>query len=139
MHVLRADGRIGLITGYMLVPGVQTMYNLEVAHDHTFTVGAGQWVVHNACGPRNLIDGMKMTVNEALDAAENFLGKGYRDLGNGRFVSADGRRQVRMGDSDILGWHGGGPHINFEILEDNPFKPGKLRIIRNIHIHLLDR
>jgi filamentous hemagglutinin len=28
---------------------VMTMYNLEVAQDHTFTVGAGQWVVHNAC------------------------------------------------------------------------------------------
>lgn len=27
------------------------MYNLEVAQDHTFTVGAGQWVVHNHCGP----------------------------------------------------------------------------------------
>jgi hypothetical protein len=25
------------------------MYNLEVAQDHTFTVGDGQWVVHN-CG-----------------------------------------------------------------------------------------
>ncbi len=26
------------------------MYNLEVAHDHTFTVGTGQWVVHNCSG-----------------------------------------------------------------------------------------
>jgi hypothetical protein len=25
------------------------MYNLEVAQDHTFTVGDGQWIVHNAC------------------------------------------------------------------------------------------
>ncbi|GAC1666927.1 MAG: hypothetical protein PVS3B3_37880 [Ktedonobacteraceae bacterium] len=25
------------------------MYNLEVAQDHTFTVGSGQWVVQN-CG-----------------------------------------------------------------------------------------
>ncbi len=25
----------------------------EVAHDHTFTVGDGQWVVHNECGPLN--------------------------------------------------------------------------------------
>jgi hypothetical protein len=49
MHVLRADGRYGVITGYKLVPGAKTMYNLEVAQDHTFTVGVGQWVVHN-CG-----------------------------------------------------------------------------------------
>ena len=31
------------------MPGVKTMYNLEVAHDHTFVVGVGMWVVHN-CG-----------------------------------------------------------------------------------------
>jgi len=42
MHVLRADGSVGVITGWKVVPGVQTMYNLEVAQDHTFTVGAGQ-------------------------------------------------------------------------------------------------
>ncbi|MEO6889658.1 MAG: hypothetical protein ABI456_10220, partial [Ktedonobacteraceae bacterium] len=50
MHVRRADGKIGVITGWKVVPGVKTMYNLEVAQDHTFTVGDGQWVVHNS-GP----------------------------------------------------------------------------------------
>jgi hypothetical protein len=49
MHVVQADGSIGLITGWVLIPGVKTMYNLEVAQDHTFTVGDEQWVVHN-CG-----------------------------------------------------------------------------------------
>ncbi|MBA2680166.1 MAG: hypothetical protein H0U76_17440 [Ktedonobacteraceae bacterium] len=49
MHVRRADGKIGVITGWKVVPGAKTMYNLEVAQDHTFTVGDGQWVVHN-CG-----------------------------------------------------------------------------------------
>ena len=47
MHVVEADGQTGVISEWRVVPGVQTMYNLEVAHDHTFTVGAGQWVVHN--------------------------------------------------------------------------------------------
>jgi hypothetical protein len=47
MHVLRADGTYGV------VPGVRVMYNLEVAQDHTFTVGMGQWVVHN-CGGSDL-------------------------------------------------------------------------------------
>jgi len=32
-----------------VVPGTMTMYNLEVTNDHTFTVGTGQWVVHNTC------------------------------------------------------------------------------------------
>ncbi len=49
MHLLRADGRVGVVTGWKVVPGTKTMYNLEVAQDHTFTVGSGQWVVHNDC------------------------------------------------------------------------------------------
>jgi len=51
MHILRADGRVGVVTGWKVVPGTEVMYNLEVAQDHTFVVGAGQWVVHNHCGP----------------------------------------------------------------------------------------
>jgi hypothetical protein len=47
MHMLRADGTYGVVTGWKVVPGTKTMYNLEVAQDHTFTVGSGQWVVHN--------------------------------------------------------------------------------------------
>jgi hypothetical protein len=50
MHLLRADGRVGVVSGWKVVPGTKTMYNLEVAQDHTFTVGAGQWVVHNSGG-----------------------------------------------------------------------------------------
>lgn len=53
MHLLRADGRIGVVTGWKVVPGTQVTYNLEVAQDHTFTVGVGQWVVHNRCGHRD--------------------------------------------------------------------------------------
>jgi len=51
MHVLRADGRYGVVTGYKVVLGAKVMYNLEVAQDHTFTVGVGQWVVHNCNRP----------------------------------------------------------------------------------------
>ncbi|MHB8598467.1 MAG: hypothetical protein ACYDER_16820 [Ktedonobacteraceae bacterium] len=47
MHVLRADGNVGVVTGWKVVPGTKVMYNLEVAQDHTFTVGTGEWVVHN--------------------------------------------------------------------------------------------
>lgn len=49
MHVLRADGTYGVVTGWKVVSGTQVMYDLEVAQDHTFTVGVQQWVVHN-CG-----------------------------------------------------------------------------------------
>ncbi|MDQ2905104.1 MAG: polymorphic toxin-type HINT domain-containing protein [Chloroflexota bacterium] len=60
MHVWRADGQIGMITGWKVVPGAKTMYNLEVAQDHTFTVGDGQWVVHNC------------TDNPAIDSSQPY-------------------------------------------------------------------
>jgi RHS repeat-associated protein len=64
MHVLRADGRVGVVTGWKVVPGTKTMYNLEVAQDHTFTVGSGQWVVHNKCSSS---DYKKLRTNLAND------------------------------------------------------------------------
>ena len=36
-----------MISGWKVVSGVKTMYNLEVQQDHTYTVGVGQWIVHN--------------------------------------------------------------------------------------------
>jgi RHS repeat-associated protein len=65
MHVLRADGRIGVVTGWKVVPGTKTMYNLEVAQDHTFTVGAGQWVVHNECDFASLADEYAKSLHKA--------------------------------------------------------------------------
>ena len=47
MHIERADGRVGIVIVWKLVPDVTMMYNLEVAQDHTFTVDDGQWIVHN--------------------------------------------------------------------------------------------
>jgi hypothetical protein len=43
-----------------------------------------------------------------------------------------------MGDSDILGKHGGGPHMNFEILQPNMHKEGKMEIVANYHIFIED-
>ncbi len=51
MHILHANGSVGVVTGWKIVLGVTMMYNLEVAQDHTFTVGDGQWVVHNCGNP----------------------------------------------------------------------------------------
>jgi hypothetical protein len=79
---------------------------------------------------------MKTKVDDALDMAEDFLGPGYKPMGNGRFVSADGKRVVRIGDNDIIGKHGGGSHMNFETLKDNPSRPGKLTGDKNYHIYI---
>jgi len=87
-------------------------------------------------GGSGLIDGSTMSEEEILDAANEFLGPGYIDMGNGRFVSSNGLRQFRIGESDLLGIHGGGPHANFEILVPNPFKPGKFTIVEDIHIYI---
>lgn len=38
MHVLRADGRYGVITGYKVVTGSAVMYNLEIAGSYTENV-----------------------------------------------------------------------------------------------------
>jgi hypothetical protein len=54
MHVVEADGQVGVISGWKVVSGIKVMYNLEVAQDHTFVVGVGQWVVHN-CGGDNFV------------------------------------------------------------------------------------
>jgi len=83
-------------------------------------------------------NGMKISSNKALDLAGKYLGNGYKDMGNGRLLSKDGLRQVRMGKSDLLGKHGGGPHMNFERLKPNPSKPGKNIIIENYHVYLND-
>jgi hypothetical protein len=85
-----------------------------------------------------LTDGAHHTVDEALDAASAFLGNGYLEKAGGRFVSADGLRQVRLGDSDILGRHAGGRHINFETLAPNPRRGGRLQVTDNKHIYLTD-
>ena len=47
MHLREADGSIGVVSKWKVVPGAKDMYNLEVAKDHTFTVGQGQYIVHN--------------------------------------------------------------------------------------------
>ena len=87
-----------------------------------------------------LVDGSKMNTDDVLDVAVEFLGEGYTEpvLGSGRFVSADGTRVFRMGANDILGRHGGGSHVNFEILEPHPTKPGKMQVVTDIHIFLED-
>jgi hypothetical protein len=83
---------------------------------------------------------MEVSSNKALELGEEFLGEGYKELvpGSGRYVSADGTREFRMGESDITGAHGGGSHVNFETLTPNPPKPGKMLVDQNLNINLKD-
>jgi len=58
-----------VITGWQVVPGSATMYNLEVAQDHTYTVGDGLWVVHNS-GACNNVSSLINTDNRLVKAAQ---------------------------------------------------------------------
>ncbi len=79
MHVLRADGQWGLVTGWKVVPGTKVMYNLEVAQDHTFTVGSGEWVVHNCASPIDV--GV-----QRIEQVKNLLQNGQLIPDAGKFV-----------------------------------------------------
>ena len=67
------------------------------------------------------VEGMRGTVPEynsgtlnegnAMDASQKWLGAGYKDMGNGRFVSEDGLRQVRFGAHEL---GSNALHIHFE-------------------------
>ena len=80
------------------------------------------------------LDGVKLPVDEALDIAIEFIGENYEDMGNCRFLSIDGTRQVRMADADLLGHHGDGPHINLDIVTPKPNSSSRKN---NIPIHIL--
>jgi len=49
MQVHQADGTTGLVWWKWSVHQTQAMYNLTVDTAHTYFVGQGQWLVHNAC------------------------------------------------------------------------------------------
>jgi len=75
-------------------------------------------------GSHSIIDAGK-----ALGAGQKWLGAGYKEIAPGVFRSADGLRQFRMTNADILGAHGNiGSHVHFEVLNDL----GK--VIENLHI-----
>lgn len=57
MHVPSADGSFGVVDSVGFSDGPATMYNLTVDEAHTFFVGQGAWLVHNAgCGAARLLE-----------------------------------------------------------------------------------
>ncbi|HXF83847.1 MAG TPA: polymorphic toxin-type HINT domain-containing protein [Anaerolineales bacterium] len=47
--IRQADGTTGIVWLKWNIHKTQAMYNLTVDTAHTFFVGEGQWLVHNAC------------------------------------------------------------------------------------------
>ena len=146
---LRAGDILVLVNGeYVVVEKVQheilespiNVYNFQVAGDHTYYVSDIGVLVHNGCGSNNLLpkDGISMDASDALDIAEDFLGKGYKEASPGRFVSSDGFRQVRMTASDLapINNHAGAPHLNFETFIEDIFRKGRYIRTGNSHIFI---
>ena len=83
----------------------------RVARDETGSVG----IVSNV---RNstLRNGDALSTDDALNAAIDHLGPNYKEIAPGVFKSADGKRMLRMTDSDLskVNNHAGAPHMNFE-------------------------
>ncbi|WP_107118740.1 DUF6531 domain-containing protein, partial [Streptomyces cellostaticus] len=91
----------------------------------------------NNMGKGSIVSNHPMTADEALNAAEKFLGDGYRELGQGRgvFRSADGLRQFRMDPDSLQGNHWPDiPHVHFEIFES----PGAKKAVVNNHVPLIE-
>jgi hypothetical protein len=69
----------------------------------------------------NINDGSYVTEDNVLDAADDWLGDEYMEMGkpgSGVFRSADGSRQFRFTMADLEGTHGDqGPHVHFESLD----------------------
>ncbi len=80
------------------------------------------------------IRGGEMTVAEALSTAEKWQGQGYKEIAPGVFRSADGARQFRMTDADILFQGSGGPHVHFESID-----PGGRTILENSRVYPKDK
>jgi len=74
------------------------------------------------------IGGGRLTAEKALEFAEKWLGKDYKEIAEGVFRSADGLRQFRMTVSDLLDPRQE-PHVHFEAIS-----PNGREIIENSHV-----
>jgi hypothetical protein len=73
-----------------------------------------------------------VNVSTLLNSATRWLGAGYREIAPGVYRSADGLRQFRMTNADLLPTHGAiGPHVHFEALN------GAGQVIENLHVAIL--
>jgi hypothetical protein len=123
MHIVEANGQTGVVSGWKVVQGVMTMYNLEVALDHAFVVGVGMWVVHNCendivsnfpgdylakPAPNQVTPGVENLRNVYLDSHGNYH---YSVSSYDEFGRVIGRTDVEPGTfgKDPIHYHTFGP------------------------------
>ena len=83
MHLREADGSIGVVSRWKVVPGAKDMYNLEVEKDHTFTVGQGQYIVHNCAQPIKALIHPEAYEKAVKKIGEDGVQRFQKALGNG--------------------------------------------------------
>ena len=49
-----------------------------------------------------------------------------------------GENEIFVFASNVNGYHGGGPHVNFETLKPNPNKPRKMMVDQNYHVFITE-
>jgi hypothetical protein len=76
---------------------------------------------------KNITSKHTLTVDEALEAGEKFVGPGYKEIGksgSGVFRSADGTSQFRMDSGSLSGSHPPNkPHVHLETYKYSANKP----------------
>jgi RHS repeat-associated protein len=131
-EVLLRDGRVVVAEAAHLEDTTEQVYNFRVAELENYSVGVCGVLVHNTnAGMGNIGSHAPMPFSQATNAGFRWLGPGAREIapGTGIWRSADGLRQFRMTNADILGLHGTiGPHVHFESLNSAG------AVIENLHI-----
>jgi hypothetical protein len=101
MHVVEAGNRAGVVTAWKSVSGVQTMYNLEVTQNHTYTVGINQFVVHNSDGADCNLSPNDWR-NSSLNNAPNQTTSGTKNI-DGVHINDQGDAEPYTGHYDEYG------------------------------------
>lgn len=105
--------------------------------DPSFGGDLSRVIDETAAGKGDITSSYLLNSDEALQLGEQFLGPGYRELGDagsGVFRSADDLRQFRMDPGSLSGSHAPGvPHVHLEI-----FDPGARFPWVNNHIPFYD-
>ena len=127
MHLVQGDGQVGVIEDWVVIAGSETMYNLTVQQDHTYTVGDGQFVVHNIdCSDElqqlaDKAESVRAIGNKAAGAAANIVtdsGEFMSDVARGPLEDFEGIVNNGIGQ-------GGGQcaecHLAADILEHSDF------------------
>jgi len=92
-HVRKADGTYGQVNSVTFEKSTRQMYNLTVGTAHTYFVGAGEWLVHNACPP--LEEGTAITKYDPKFAAKQLIK-------NGKISVSDMQAAIPQGTPNIF-------------------------------------